>query len=110
MFARRIHERGQWEKVECRGHYYPGLGKCAYRSGSGPILLSTPCAICEKPLSDHEDHTNDDSTFGYQQDISCGKIFVRTDTSCNHVLHSSCAEAEDTWNCPLACFSRKSDV
>lgn len=102
-FANRIHERGCWEKIECHGHS-EWLTTCSYRSGSRKISMLTLCAICHRPLSNH---TNQDGLGQVQQAESsgCGRIFIRTDTLCNHVLHSLCLETANQWTCPESCLS-----
>lgn len=103
-FAKRIHERGRWEKIECHGHS-KWSADCCYRSGSKQISMSTLCAICNKQLSDHTDKTAEVEN----QPANCGRIFMRTDTSCNHVLHSLCLETANQWTCPESCLSCKYD-
>lgn len=103
-FANRIRERGCWEKIECYGHS-EWLANCSYRSGSKQISRSTLCAICNKQLSDHTGETDK----VVNQPANCGRIFIRTDTSCNHVLHSQCLETANQWTCPESCLSCKYD-
>ena len=83
-FARRIHERGRWAPQNC------------WCAGGVGAEATRRCALCTKLLRDH--------SCEYQGSLKCtGKVFVRTDTSCGHSLHSTCLKNGKTWECPLRC-------
>lgn len=101
-FARQIHQRGHWEKIDCQGHV--STGGCSYYTRSNQIPMSMPCELCSQPISDHED----EDTIMQDQNVPCrAKLFIRTDTSCGHVLHSRCLDAGFTWSCPPSCLACK---
>ena len=108
-FARQINERGTWNKLDCEGHcssHSPiqPADMCSFSYQSSGILLSRTCALCSKPLLDHQqDHTTSDHSGACR-----ASILIRTDTYCGHVLHSSCVESSASpWTCPPSCRSGK---
>jgi hypothetical protein len=86
--ARTIYHRGEWYSHGC------------YRAQWEDDHLG-PCALCGESLLAHP--CEDTAPGGCTEEI-----FVRTDTSCGHSLHSACLRGGRTWNCPNICALSKS--
>jgi hypothetical protein len=78
---------------------------CSFSYQNCEIPPSRTCALCAKPLSDHQqdqDTTSDPSATCFSS------VLVRTDTYCGHVIHRGCAESSASpWTCPPSCRSGK---
>ena len=95
-FAKQVQKHGIWTKLDCSGHSTSSSSPCIFPSIIDQDVVSSTCAICSSPILDHQKSEN--------TVLECAaKVFVRTDTGCGHIVHSTCPQQEEAWVCPSEC-------
>lgn len=108
-FTRQILNRGIWKKFDCATHTGDAvsdqdLSCCQFHSPSTQSLMSNLCAICSDTILNHRPR---ETTSLDQTRDGCHNIFLRTDTACQHTLHSQCLQLHKSWTCPSSCQTSK---
>ena len=99
-FARRISDKGLWQKISCSAVATEDH-ECQFLIRSDMIPTKSSCAQCGQTLVSHEAAERAD---GLKGSICPATIFIRQDLPCHHILHKSCTGLNSSkWDCPSSC-------